>query len=292
MATFALRRFSHPAALKKIQEHNLLALLKPHADYFRSRDVEVVHFNGKGIDYEGISRVLMTPDEHTPIALVDDLFFVHEMSTPEAMEELLAAIDELPRSERPVLDFPEEPTPADIAVQIRLKAPDLMENKHAERKLTARRSFEYFQTAIGADRRYRTPTKTRLVTLQSALDDGLAEMHRGRGCKVFVFEKTDGVWFLVRRGDPCKREGAMSDDGTSSVYYRHKCYDVIKYDKELGDFCMNADGKKLKTLYREKFGLYLFGDEQEFPETGKYTLEPLRADGEASLVCSDVPGIE
>jgi len=45
------------------------------------------------------------------------------------------------------------------------------------------------------------------------------------------------------------------------------------------------------TYYRRQFGFYLFGREKYFPQTNKYTLEPLREHGPMALLCDDVPGI-
>jgi len=292
MATFTLRRFTNPEALKAIQPHNLLELLERHGDYFRGRGVKLGPVNGEGVDYEGIARVLMEPDESTPKGLVDDLYFVHEMATVEGMDALREEIAAMPPADRIELDLGPAPTPADVAVQVRLKAPDLLERKHAEHFLTSKRSFEYFQAKKGADLRFRKPTAKALAALEGALDDRFDEMKRGRSCKVFIYEKDDGIWFLVRHGDPCKREGAIEAGDSSSVYYRPERYDVLRYDAQLGELCLNAENKKISALYREKFGLHFFGDAVQFPGTAKYTLEPLRADGAASLVCSDVEGME
>jgi hypothetical protein len=69
---------------------------------------------------------------------------------------------------------------------------------------------------------------------------------------------------------------------------------VIRYDGKTGELSMNAGScKKLYDLYREKVGLYFFGDALRFPAgKAKFTLDPLRSDGEDSLVCSDVDGME
>jgi len=293
MATFTLRRFSTPEALKAIHDTRLLELLGRHADYFKRRGVDLASFNGSGIDYKGIVSVLMSPDESTPKALVDDLYFVHEMATQEGMDSLLAAIAELPEDEQDDIDFPDGVTPGDLAVLVRLKAPELLERKHAECFLTSRRSFEYFQTDRKQPKRFKMPDRKTVEQLEGALADRFAEMKRGRSAKVFIFPKDDEVWFLVRRGDTCRREGAIEASGSSSVYYRPECYDVMKYDLVAADLSINAGGnKKICTLYREKIGLHVFGDASYFPGKSKYTLEPLRADGEASLVCSDIDGID
>lgn len=56
---------------------------------------------------------------------------------------------------------------------------------------------------------------------------------------------------------------------------RPERYDVLKYDEELGELSVNAEGnKKLVALYRN-----LFGDAGRFPGAVKFTLEPLRTTG-------------
>ena len=124
-------------------------LLEPHQAYFKSRGVELGAVNGHELDYEGLRDVLMTLDPSAPQELMDDLYYVHEMSDDNGMDELLAAIEELPASERVELHLPPDPTPADVAVQVRLQAPELLERRHAERLLTKKRSFEYYQPKAG-----------------------------------------------------------------------------------------------------------------------------------------------
>jgi len=293
MATFTLSRFSTPERLKSIREDHLLALLGRHGDYFKQRGVELATFNGSGIDYDGIVKVLMSPDTSTPKPLSDDLYFVHEMATPSYMDELLEELRGLPQDERAVFTLGSDVTPADVAVQVRLLAPDLIERKHAEHFLTSKRSFEYFQSKKDLQRKFKAPSAAKLSALDGALADRFEEMKRGRSAKVFIFHRDDGIWFLVRHGDTYKREGAIEAGTSSSVYYRPEIYDVIKYDEGLGDLCVNANGnKKICALYREKLGLHFFGDAQRFAERAKYTLEPLREDGEDALVCSDIDGID
>lgn len=112
-------------------------------------------------------------------------------------------------------------------------------------------------------------------------------------CSVFVFDRPDGLWILVRRGDPFKRDGAIEADGPSSVYYRPERYDVLRYDTLRGELAVNADSnKKLVAVYREAMGVLLFNDAHSFAAGYKYTLDPLHQDAEAALVCSDIEGID
>ena len=315
MATFTLRRFTNPVTLKSIRPDNLVALLDRHRAYFTRRGVALVQSAAvlrvaepravygsaapkvepaNGIDYEGVARVLMTPDETTPRDLVDDLFFVDEMATPEGMDALREEIDRLPLPQRRKIDLGPDPTPADVAVMVRLHAPDILENKHAESLLVSKRSFQYFQPASGNGKPFTMPTDEQLRDLEAAFDDAFDNMKRGRNSKVFVFDRPDEVWMLVRHGDPCKRESALEAAGSSSVYYRPEVFDVVRYDRRTGELSVSAGScKKIYDLYREKFGLHLFGDALHFPAgKAKFTLDPLRAEGEESLVCVDVDGME
>jgi hypothetical protein len=290
MATFTLRHFSSAESLQAVQARYLMDLLDKHAAYFATRGVDFGSFNGHGPDYEAIAAVLMTPDEQTPSELIDDLYYVDEMATADAMDGLLEAAT----AAGVKLDVGDEPTPADVAVQVRLRAPALLEQKHAEHfLLQRRRTFEYFQSPDGVDTKYRAPGAKKQRIFEDTLGVRLEAMKRGRTCKLFVFPRPDGVWFLVRRGDPFKREGSIEKTGMTSVYYRPEKYDVLKYDQGLGELSVNAEGnKKLVALYRELFGELLFGDPKRFPNTAKYTLAPLQDDGADALICSDVEGID
>jgi len=190
------------------------------------------------------------------------------------------------------LDGNPDPTPADVAVQVYLQDKDLLERKHAEQYLTRPRSYEYFQTETAPAPKFRKPSQKTLSALARDLDDWFEKKKRGRGSRVFVYPKKDVVWFLVRHGDPFKREGSLDGDQTSSVFYRPEKYDVLVYDPATGEIRMNACSKGEKEMLRQKFGRHLFNDDDFFPGTGKYTLEPLRSDGDASIVCTDVDGME
>lgn len=294
MATFTVRRFTKQETLKSIQRDDLIALFGRYDKYFADRGVNIESNPEEDLDYEGIARVLMTPDENTPPALVDDLYFVDEMATPESMDALRGEIAKLLPAQRRKLELGPDPTPADVAVKFRLYAPNVLEKKHAESALVSKRSFRYFRPANGDKKPFLIPTDEQLQTLEAVFDDKFDQMKRGRDSKVFVFERLDEVWLLVRRGEPCRREGARVSAGSSSIYYRPEVFDVIRYGRRTGELSINAGGcKKIYDLYREKIGLYLFNDARHFSaDKAKFTLDPLRAFGEESIVCSDIDGME
>ncbi len=291
MSTYNLRRFSRPDTLKAIGHEHLIAFLRPYSEFLAKRGFALSPpGDTDGLDYKGLVRIFMTPDTGipTPKELSEALYFIHEMSTTEGMDELL---EEAERHNIPLNGNP-DPTPADIAIQVWLQDRKLLERKHAEQHLDSPRTFEYYQTDAYPIPAFILPSKHTISALEKDLDDWFETKKRGRGCSVFVYPREDEIWFLVRHGEPYKREGSIEDGQSSSVFYRPEKYDVLVYEPALGELRMNAKSKGEKKLYQQKFGLHLFGNENFFPGTNKYTLEPLKRDGAASLYCNDVEGIE
>lgn len=289
MATFALRRFSNAELLKSVEPAALMQLLLPYADYFKGRSVDFSSFAGSGLNYDAIAQVLASPDATTPSPLVDDLYFVDEMATKAGMDSLLEAI----AARGIALQFGADATPADVAVQVRLVAPELLERTHAESAIMRkRRSYECFQARPGALWNCSPPQETQIRVFEAELGWRLEAMKRGRDCKLFVFHRPDSVWLLVRHGDPRRREGTIEHGVAGSVHYRPEKYDVIRYDPHLGKLAINADNKKIVAHYQELVGELLFGDRTRFPAPLKYTLEPLKKLGENSVACSDIDGID
>lgn len=289
MATFRLLRFSAPRVLQAIDRTRLLTFLRPFRAFFLGRGVALPYPAApEPVPIDRLIGVFMTPDESTPAALVDALYHVDGMATEEGMSALLTAAREAGIR----IDAGDDVTPADVAVQVWLRDRALLERKHAEQYLTNPRSFEYFQAAADEPPVFRAPAPEALGALEGALNDWFAAHKRGRTARVFVFERADGAWFLVRHGEPYKREESVVGAEPASVAYRPLRYDVLVYDQGRGELGIHAQLKGEKKLYREEFGRHLFGRPEAFPDGIKYTLEPLRRDGEACLACADVDGLE
>ncbi|MBI2842680.1 MAG: hypothetical protein HYX78_04710 [Armatimonadetes bacterium] len=290
MPTFNLRRFSQPDTLKAVSVQNLTRFLYPHAHYFSNRGFTIPspETEADGFDYDALAAILITPDDHVPSDLVEVLHLVNEMSTPEAMDELLREAD----VEGIVIDGRPDPTPTDVAIQVYFQNPRLLESKHSEQLLTRARTFQYFQAKDDENTDLAPPSEDVIRALETDLDNWFVEHNRGRGSRVFHYVREDGMWFLVRHGEPCKREGSMVDGEPGCVYYRPGKHDVLIYQPATGEIGINAGTRGEVDLYKRMLGLHLFGNEDFFPGDGKYTLKPLRDSGADSLVCSDIEGIE
>lgn len=289
MATCNTSRFSKPDGFKSVAPDVLLALFESHRDFFENRGTTLPRQSDtKDLDYDALIKVLMEPAEDTPRDLVDALWIIDEIATSDGMDSLLAEIQRrnIPLRLRP------DPTPTEVAIGLWLTKPDLLARKHAEAYLSRPRSFESYQRDIRTAPASPRLGKKKLSALEAELNDWFAAKKRGRGARVLPFPRGNDTWFLIRHGEPYKREGAVEQDKSSSVFYRPEKHDVLVYYAAIGELRINAASKGEKDLYRRSFGLHLFGDENHFPGAEKYTLEPLRTDGPASLTCSDVDGIE
>jgi hypothetical protein len=288
MAAFRLPHFSAPDVLQRIDRVRLLAFLAPYRAFFADRGLTLPDpVSSTPIPFEQLVHVLMSPDGDTPHELIDALYYVDGMATDERMHSLLTAA----RDAGLKLDG-ESVTPADVAVQVWLLAPGLLARQHAEQYLTNPRSFEYFQTDEEPPPRLLIPGGETTTALEDQLADWFAEHRRGGIARVFAFDRPDGIWFLVRHGEPFKREDSFQGAEPTSVAYRPLKYDVVVYDPALGELRIHAQLKGEKDLYRRAFGRHLFGRDDFFPDGIKYTLEPLRDDGEVSLACTDVAGLD
>lgn len=289
MATFRLQHFAQPEILRSVEPSRLLALLEPYRDYLAERGLLLPHFQkAHQIDYWNLLKILVVPDPKMPERLIEALYYIDDMATPEAMDSILAAI----HLRGGKLDLGDYPTPADVAVEAWLHYRDILEHKHGERHLRRRRSFEYYQSPCKRIGEWNDPPEDLLKNLEEALDAWFAQNHRGKGARIILYRIHRTVWFLVRHGEALKREETLKGGETDSVVYRPIRYDVVGYQPDLNELCVNSRTRSERDMYRKHFGLHLFGDVQFFPGEAKYSLEPLRDQGDASLVCSDVDGMD
>lgn len=292
MPSFRLPHFATPEILNAIHPRRLSRFLEPYRAFLTQRQIRPPSDLDRGPwDTVALARAFLTPDQNTPPKLIDALYYVDRLANTPGMHALLEA------AHRAGLDFDRDDdfTPADLAVQVWLERPELLERVEAEQYLEHPRSFEYYcvETDRPVSRLQELPVATdRLEEFESALNDWFEEHRRGRTVKVFPVDRTDSLWFLIRHGEPFKREESIRGSEPSSVAYRPLKYDVAVYDRTCRELRVNAQLKGQRQLYRRTISQLLFGVDAEFVPAKKYDLEPLRTLGDQSLVCSDVDGIE
>lgn len=285
MPIHRLTHFSNPDLLQTIAPETLWSLLVPHARALKQSGLSLPA-SGADFhpDYAQLAKIFVSAPEGLPEELVEALHYVDAMSTPDGMDGLLQAL--------PDLNPPwHHWTPADVAVQAWLLDRDRFERVFAERQVS-RRSRKFLTFHSPTETAIAQPWHPRLLDeLESALASEFAERGRGGGVKVFVSERDDGIWFLIRHGDPLRREACLSDGQSGSVFFRPERYDAVVVVPQRGELRINTTTRWQKELYRRLFGTVLLGDPNGYPGDDRYTLEPLLSDGPRSLVTSDLPGI-
>jgi hypothetical protein len=289
MPNLNTRRFTAPDVLSKIRRESLLQWLAPSGSYFASRGL-VLPAPGSpdSIDFETLAGILLDPDEAMPEALVNSLFLIGEMADEFGMDAIMDGADRM----GVVLDLGDEPTPVDVAVQAYLQAPELLEEVHNQHQLIRPKSFVHFPSVQDEVPEFTPPNEQQIRALESRLASWFAKKKRGNLCRVFVYPKDGEWWFLIRHGEPCRREGAIKDGQSDTVFYRPQAHDVVIYDSSTGELRMSATGIRLMREYRQAFGTHLFGDDRFFGEDARYTFDPLIRLGCDCLACGDIEGIE
>jgi hypothetical protein len=288
MPNLNTRRFSQPETLKKLRRESLLQWLAPARDYLFSKGISLPDpATDVPINFEFLEAIFSDPQPDMPEYLVESLEIINDMADPQGMDAILAETATRPQP----LRVPDDSTPADVALQAWLEDPELLALVHVRHNLTRPRSFVTFGCAADTIPAFAAPTYEQIKALEAHLDDFYAAKKRGRGCRVQAFADENQCRFLVRHGDLCKREGAIKDGESVSVFYRPEKYDVVIYDSTRGEIRIHCSGKRELNELRRAFGRHLFGDDGFFPGTGKFTLAPLRK-GRECLACGDIDGIE
>lgn len=285
-SSFRLRRFSNPATLRQIEPALLARFLADHAQSWP--DLAAL-LSATPLDIDRLAAMLMNPGDDAPDALLDALYFVDEASAPEMYEDLL---DEARRSDIALGDAPV--SPADLAVRIWLDDPETLQRYHAERRQIRTKKFEHFPSVSARIPVIRGVQDVIVQGLQDDLDAFFETRRKGRGTRVFPFVKDDAVWFLIRHGEKLRREGTIENGESSSVFYRPEKYDIVLFDRVLGELAVHAGAKGEVAEYRRAFGQRLFGDGAIFDADARsrFTLAPIIGRGPECLVCSDVDGLE
>jgi hypothetical protein len=289
MSTLRLKKFTDPAWLATIAPGRIAALLRPWAPYLAGRGFVPPPGSVNGIDCHALSSILMTPDAKTPPDMVDALYFIQETSSPDDTDALLQD------AELAGLAVPADPnvTAADIAIDIWLSRPALLQMRHAQSLAFRQQSFDYFGGRAAGRRSFPRIDETVRLRIEAAFDDWFDTRRRGRGSRLLDFRQGSLVWFLVRHGERMRREAAHGDDGAAgTAFYRPQKHDVLVYDERTDEIGVHAGTLGEKRLYLRTLGAELFGDEAYFPSSPRFTLAPLATEGKDALLCEDIPGVE
>lgn len=207
MAVHRSPRFTNPDWLKSIAVERLIKFFEPYRSYLLQRGFLLPHHALELIDLEVLATIVTDPDDNVPRAMVEALYYLHEMACIEQMDDLIAAS----RSRGLSVDAGPEVSPSDIAVQVWLQYPDLLREQHAEAYAARQKSFTYFAGRAGDPRPFSHPTPATLKRLEADLDEWFDEHKRGRDCRVFIFDQSGKILIAFRHGLPFRRKGSRRE---------------------------------------------------------------------------------
>ncbi len=288
MASLKLRHLSNSQVLKKMDPRLLQQLLNRHRGYLVDRGLEALNTDGDiDIDYEKLAYILLTPTLETPTEFARALNAVDELATPKGQECMESILGKAPL-------FPElgpQATAADVAVYCWLNDQRAVRCALAELRISRKRSFVYFQASQYPPRAINWTEESR-QSLEAELETWFVEHRKGRGVRITSGNMDDEIWFEVRRGDSFHREGSLENGESKTILFRPEKFDVLVYSPATGSLRANVRLVGEKNLYRQQFGKHLFGQEDYFTESGRYSLEPLLRNRESSLSCEDIDDIQ
>lgn len=290
MSTLKLRRYNKPSFLKGIGRELLGTFLERFSGELTAANIQLPLNETADVDYyNGLANLLLSP-EGLPDELNEVLYALEEMSSAEAEDRLKQAIAESGTE----INFREDSTAGDVAMQVWLVAPELLAKTHNEQKILRLATFEHFPSKVTkADRlNFTAPTQEQLGKVCAELDLWFSKNNRGKGnSRIDVYRINGKWWFAVRHGDRFQRTPIVQKDKTEILHFRPEKDDVVVFDEDLDELSVHAETKGEKKLYCEQFGFCLRADDHYFVAAKTYTLEPLRMDAEDSLDVTGIPGL-
>jgi len=281
--------FTHPGTFRRMRPEYLCKWLEPARDYLAGRGLALPGGGATGpVDYDRLAWIFMEPDGEMPRELMHSASLIHEMSTENAMFDLLDGA----RHAGLVVDVGEDPDPVDVAVRVWLLDPTLLEDMHQLHQLDRPRGFVHFVTERQPDASFDGPTAKGRADLEADLAEWFYEAKRGRHAKVWMYRRPNEYWFLVRHGLASKRQEVVSASGADTLIFRPGEYDVMVYNRKRRELRIHGCNPREVEVLRTLLGKHVFHDENFFPGGARFTLAPLVDAGRACLVCTDIPGIE
>lgn len=264
--------------LQSLGRSHLQNLFAKYATDLKKEGITIPNAATDGEFYKQLAEVFMRP-EGIPGVLHEALYYIESVDNQGGLDRIADAV----LDGRLKINMLEESSTADKALQAWLQSETLVRQIHVEVGLDASKSFVHFRA-----RGMIVPVMKPFATVQKDLENSLSSVFqfkgRGVGCEVSMHPRNNKeIVFVVRHGEPFRRETKRVSTGTESLFYWPNGQDLVVYSAKYRVLRMNVQSRWQKQAYAENFGLWLFGNKSLFQEEPLYTLEPLRAKGAAAL---------
>lgn len=280
-----------PHLLQRVSQKVLLRFLTKYEKFLTKE--KVMPASPAAIDYDGLSACLASPSEEMPPELLADLVYWDEVS------QMAVADDLHDEAEKCGVKYGAKATREEITLLIRMKAPEAVEDLHAlyhaRNQAGRKKRFYSYAAKKKLPAKWPRPTPAMLSKFAKDMDMWYDGHQKGKGARVLPIHKLDSIWLIVSHGGTFKRENALDNGEPTMVFYRPEDYDILIYHYTRGELEIynSSRGKRERRAYCTYLGDALFEDPEFFnrDDVPRYSLEPLRAMGAASMDCGDVDGV-
>jgi len=300
MSILKFRRFTRPQVLQAMGRPLLLRFFEKFQTELSGAKLFLPSPDCPDAEWYGAVARLLSMPEVLPDSLVEALYAIDELSSPDGQEQLESAVARSGLR----LGLAEGSTRHDLALQVWIAAPALLARLHNQHRMQRLSVFEYFGTPLPPERRppFAPPGPEMLRRLTELIDPWFARHQRGRNTSRIEFYREHDkaspddrdleFWFLVRHGDTFSRAPKVEEQRTEIIHFRPQRDDLIVYSPRQDEIRINSRTRGERDLYVRAFGECLRGDPGYFSARDTYTLRPLRDMGEDALQTDDVPGLE
>jgi len=281
-----LTRVTDPTVLGSLERNRLLRLLRPHAPFFAAHGV-VLPSDPELLDLGAVIQVLVAKHDDTPFDLVDALTHVDEMATEVGMDRLERAAARAGI----VLEGDPNRSPADLALELWLTAPEVLRRQHAMCVVHRQRSRHSFVPDANSPRLRASDLSAARALIDERVPEWYDSRGRGEGAAVIHFEDSDEeLQIVIQHGGPYARHGCIHAGRPSTVHFRPLKFVPVTLDWHRFELSLNSSDSHETDFIRRLIGEAIFGQAAFFADANRYTLQPLRI-GRASLRWAGIPGI-
>ena len=289
MSRFSPANLNNPDIVRTIELNRLLKLVRPHAKYFDGRGLTLPSTGtATAIDIDLLAEIIESPDDNAPQELLNALGYIDAMATPAGMDALLPAAIAAGMP----FDSGLDQTPADIAVQVWLFDPTIVEDQHAWFTWKPPRRADCFQPAAGVQKRLLALTPDHINRGQADISNWLGGNNRSSFCKLSIRKVKGGIEASIQRGEPFERKQTIKGNTIQNLHYRPAGKDTVVFKEEDHVLQCSSSIKRLLPIYQRVFGILLFDDPEYFSDGNRFTLAPLADLGKQALVWGELSTIE
>ena len=269
MASYKAFWYTDDGNLRHLGRKHLGLLLEKYGPQLQSAGIVVEEPEKDEEYYRRLAAVFMRP-EGIPKVLHEALYYIKGLDNDSGLNRIAWAVKEKLLS----VDMEANTSIADKVLQAWLQNADLIKKLHIDIGLDASKSFVHFKPI-----RQPVPPMKSIKDAKAGFEKDQADVFRahGRGgfCEIEQHFRNKEYVFVIRHGNPYRRDTEYKNNTTEPLYYWPGVQDLMVYNPSTFTLRMNAQISWHKRSYARNFGQYFFDDPDLFAERNVFTLMPI-----------------